>query len=73
MIDFLAVLFGIAISEERTLEAFYERLQPFALPSWSYLNVNDSQPVRPSHAFPISITLFGVPEDFAAFLRLKVA
>ena len=32
MIDFLAVLFGIAISGERTLEAFYERLQPFAPP-----------------------------------------
>ena len=32
LIDFLAVLFGYAISGERTLEAFYERLQPFALP-----------------------------------------
>jgi len=32
VIDFLAVLFGYAISGERTLEAFYERLQPFALP-----------------------------------------
>jgi hypothetical protein len=31
-IDFLAVLFGYAISGERTLEAFYERLQPFAVP-----------------------------------------
>jgi len=30
VIDFLAVLFGYAISGERTLEAFYERLQPFA-------------------------------------------
>jgi len=30
MIDFLAVLFGYAISGERTLEAFYERLRPFA-------------------------------------------
>ncbi len=30
MIDFLAILFGYAISGERTLEAFYERLQPFA-------------------------------------------
>jgi len=28
----LAVLFGYAISKERTLEAFYERLQPFAIP-----------------------------------------
>src|SRR5438132_10273916 len=32
LIDFLAVLFGYAISGERTLEAFYERLQPFAVP-----------------------------------------
>ena len=30
VIDFLAVLFGYAISGERTLEEFYERLQPFA-------------------------------------------
>src|ERR1051326_2660821 len=32
VIDFLAVLFGYALSGERTLEAFYERLQPFAAP-----------------------------------------
>ena len=32
VIDFLAVLFGYAISGERTLEEFYERLQPFAVP-----------------------------------------
>lgn len=32
MIDFLVVLFGYAISGERTLEEFYERLQPFAVP-----------------------------------------
>ena len=32
VIDFLAVLFGYTISGERTLEAFYEKLQPFALP-----------------------------------------
>src|SRR5712671_4686699 len=30
LIDFLAVLFGYAISGERTLEAFYARLQPWA-------------------------------------------
>src|SRR5713226_573170 len=30
VIDFLAVLFGYAGSSERTLEAFYERLQPWA-------------------------------------------
>ncbi len=32
VIDFLAVLFGYAISGERTLEAFYERLQPWESP-----------------------------------------
>ena len=30
VIDFLAVLFGYAISDERTLEAFYEQIQPWA-------------------------------------------
>jgi hypothetical protein len=32
VIDFLAVLFGYARGSERTLEEFYERLQPFAVP-----------------------------------------
>ncbi|WP_220199637.1 hypothetical protein [Ktedonospora formicarum] len=32
LIDFMAVLFGYAISGERTLEAFYERVQPWACP-----------------------------------------
>ena len=32
VIDFLAVLFGYAISGERTLEGFYAQLQPFAVP-----------------------------------------
>jgi hypothetical protein len=31
VIDFVAVLFGYAISGERTLQAFYERLHPFAM------------------------------------------
>ena len=30
VIDFVAVLFGYAVSSERTLEAFYKRLHPFA-------------------------------------------
>lgn len=30
VIDFVAVLFGYAVSSERTLEAFYQRLQPWA-------------------------------------------
>ena len=29
----LSVLFGYAISGERTLEEFYESLQPFAIPN----------------------------------------
>jgi hypothetical protein len=32
VLDFLTVLFGYAISGERTLEAFYETVQPFAVP-----------------------------------------
>src|SRR6266581_2247915 len=32
VIDFLAVLFGYEIRGERTLEEFYQRLQPFAVP-----------------------------------------
>src|SRR5207247_7433707 len=32
IIDFLAVLFGYEILGERTLEEFYQRLQPFAVP-----------------------------------------
>ncbi len=32
VIDFVVVLFGYAISGERTLEEFYQRLQPFAVP-----------------------------------------
>ncbi len=32
VIDFLAVLFGYAVSRKRTLEEFYQRLQPFAVP-----------------------------------------
>src|SRR5204862_7778941 len=32
VIDFVAVLIGYALSGERTLQTFYERLQPFAAP-----------------------------------------
>jgi hypothetical protein len=32
VLDFVAVLIGYALSGEATLQAFYERLQPFALP-----------------------------------------
>lgn len=45
VIDFLAVLFGYAMSGERTLEAFYERLQPFAV-SFMALFERERLPVR---------------------------
>ena len=45
VIDFLAVLFGYALSGERTLEAFYERLQPFAAPFMA-LFARDQLPSR---------------------------
>jgi hypothetical protein len=32
VLDFVALLFGYAISGERTLQAFFDRLQPFAVP-----------------------------------------
>ena len=45
VIDFLAVLFGYAISGERTLEVFYERLQPFAIPFMALFD-RDQFPAR---------------------------
>jgi hypothetical protein len=45
VMDFLAVLFGYAISGERTLEAFYERLQPFAIPFMALFD-RDQFPAR---------------------------
>src|SRR5205823_7479357 len=45
VIDFLAVLFGYAISGERTLEAFYARLQPFAVPFMALFE-RDQLPAR---------------------------
>jgi hypothetical protein len=45
VVDFLVVLFGYAISGERTLEAFYERLQPFAAPFMALFE-RDRLPVR---------------------------
>jgi hypothetical protein len=52
VIDFLAVLFGYAISGERTLEAFYERLQrmPRAR-SWHCSDEIACQPAQHSVAF----------------------
>jgi len=45
VIDFLVVLFGYAGSSERTLEAFYERLQPFAVPFMALFE-RDQLPAR---------------------------
>src|SRR5437588_7955747 len=45
VIDFLAVLFGYAVSGERTLEAFYQRLQPFAGPFMALFE-RDQLPAR---------------------------
>src|SRR5579872_4354020 len=47
VIDFLAVLFGYAISGERTLEEFYQRLQPFAVPFMALFD-RDRLPSRES-------------------------
>jgi hypothetical protein len=45
IIDFLAVLFGYAISGELTLEEFYQRLQPFAVPFMALFD-RDQLPAR---------------------------
>src|SRR5581483_6455782 len=45
VMDFLAVLFGYAISGERTLEEFYQRLHPFAVPFMALFN-RDRLPSR---------------------------
>src|SRR2546430_3351857 len=45
VIDFVVVLFGYAVSGERTLEIFYERLQPFAVPFMALFG-RDRLPVR---------------------------
>jgi hypothetical protein len=45
VIDFLAILFGYVISGERTLEAFYEGLQPVA-PTFMALFDRDQLPAR---------------------------
>jgi len=45
IIDFLAILFGYSISGERTLEEFYQRLQPFAVPFMALFD-RDQLPAR---------------------------
>jgi hypothetical protein len=51
VIDFLAVLFGYVISGERTLEEFYERLQPFAVPFMALFERDQLPRVQPSPVF----------------------
>jgi hypothetical protein len=47
-----AVLFGYAISGERTLEAFYKHLHPFASADhWHSSGETAYQPIRRSRAF----------------------
>ena len=50
VIDFVAVLLGYAVSSERTLEAFYERIQPWATPFMALFG-RDRLPVRRSAVF----------------------
>src|SRR5450755_5041888 len=45
IVDFVAVLFGYTISGERTLEAFYEHLSPFA-PAFMALFGRERLPAR---------------------------
>ena len=49
VIDFVVVLLGYAISGERTLEAFYERVHPFAIPFMAQIAARASSP--PLNAF----------------------
>jgi hypothetical protein len=63
-IDFLAVLFGYAISGERTLEEFYQRLQPFAVPFMALFE-RDQLPSRSA----LSRFLAQIPEAPVEALR----
>jgi hypothetical protein len=64
VIDFLAVLLGYAISSERTLEAFYQSLQPFAVPFMALFG-RDRLPARST----LSRFLAGLPEAPVSALR----
>ena len=68
VIDFLVVLFGYAISGERTLEAFYERLQPFATPFMALFD-RDQLPARSTLSrFLAALTMEPVEALRALFL-----
>jgi hypothetical protein len=64
VVDFVAVLFGYAISGERTLEAFYEHLSPFA-PAFMALFGRDRLPARST----LSRFLAALPEEPVEALR----
>jgi hypothetical protein len=64
VIDFLSVLFGYAISGERTLETFYERLQPFAVPFMALFD-RDQLPARST----LSRFLTALPTESVEALR----
>ncbi len=65
VIDFLAVLFGYAISGERTLEGFYQHLQPFAIPFMALFD-RDQLPSRSA----LSRFLAALTEDPVEVLRM---
>jgi hypothetical protein len=65
VIDFLAVLFGYAISGERTLEEFYESLQPFAVPFMALFD-RDRLPARST----LSRFLAALTEEAVEALRM---
>jgi hypothetical protein len=64
VIDFLAVLLGYAISGERTLEAFYEHLSPFAS-AFMALFGRERLPARST----LSRFLAALPEEAVEALR----
>src|SRR6266700_2995399 len=64
VIDFLAVLFGYALSGERTLEVFYEHLSPFA-PAFMALFGRERLPARST----LSRFLTALPEEPVEALR----
>ncbi|WP_236600842.1 hypothetical protein [Ktedonobacter sp. SOSP1-85] len=69
VIDFLAVLFGYAVSGERTLEAFYKSLHPFA-PAFMALFGRDRLPARSTLSrFLAALTAEAVEALRALFLE----
>jgi hypothetical protein len=68
VIDFLAVLFGYAVSGERTLEAFYEQVHPFAT-AFMALFGRDHLPARSTLSrFLVALTMEPVEALRSLFL-----